>query len=281
MAQPSPAPSIKVWRPQGFEGLELELLSCVPLGFSRFQTAYEFSLFFEGRGRQTYLGQSVEIGSVGKTPLFFAQHAGELLTVDSYELPTTVWTLKLDAEAFGRVLDESFRPRAYFTRPFVESSRLNSHLVNQLHKAIGCFTGPNSRLERESRLLEFLGQALRHHAQTAPGQRPAGREHRAVRLTRDYMEQRFSQDIALADLAALAGLSKFHLLEVFKQAVGVSPHVYQTSLRVQHAKQLLSKGTPAAQVALDAGFVDQSHFTNVFKRHVRVTPGRFQRDSLK
>jgi AraC-like DNA-binding protein len=71
-------------------------------------------------------------------------------------------------------------------------------------------------------------------------------------------------------------LSPFHLLRVFRAAVGLPPHAYQIQLRVARAKELLRAGMPIAAVAVEVGFVDQSHLTRHFKRLVGVPPGRYR-----
>ena len=70
-------------------------------------------------------------------------------------------------------------------------------------------------------------------------------------------------------------MSKFHLSRVFKEVVGVTPGVYQMSLRVREAKRALRRREPLAHVAYDLGFADQAHFTRTFRRYVGVTPGRY------
>jgi AraC-like DNA-binding protein len=53
------------------------------------------------------------------------------------------------------------------------------------------------------------------------------------------------------------------------------PHEYQLQVRIARAKSALRTGSPIAQVALDMGFADQSHFTRVFKRLVGGTPAQY------
>ena len=92
----------------------------------------------------------------------------------------------------------------------------------------------------------------------------------------DAPERRFSLD----ELARAAHLNKSHLVEVFKRDVGVTPLTYQMCLRLHLSKGRLRQGASIAQVALELGFSDQSHFTRTFKTFLGVTPGRFQRSGL-
>jgi AraC-like DNA-binding protein len=85
--------------------------------------------------------------------------------------------------------------------------------------------------------------------------------------------------VTLQALSRSAGLSAFHLCRVFREAVGMTPHAYQTQVRVRHAKSLLRAGLPITLVAAEAGFYDQAHLTRHFKRIVGLTPGRYAKDA--
>ena len=79
-------------------------------------------------------------------------------------------------------------------------------------------------------------------------------------------------------MAAVARLSTYHFARQFKRATGLPPHQFIIMRRVERAKQILHAGTDLslAEVAVDAGFSDQSQFTHHFKRLVGVTPGQFR-----
>jgi AraC family transcriptional regulator len=79
-------------------------------------------------------------------------------------------------------------------------------------------------------------------------------------------------------MAAVARLSVYHFARQFKASTGLPPHQYVILRRVDRAKQLLQAGTDLslAEVALHAGFCDQSQFSRHFNRLVGVTPGQFR-----
>jgi AraC-like DNA-binding protein len=83
---------------------------------------------------------------------------------------------------------------------------------------------------------------------------------------------------ALAELAAMTGLSQFALLRAFRAATGLPPHAYLNQLRVRRSRLLLDDGIPAAAVAAQVGFADQAHLTRHFKRVVGVPPAAYQRE---
>ena len=117
------------------------------------------------------------------------------------------------------------------------------------------------------------------HAAPPQAPRSPGRERRAVRLSREYLEEHAAENVTLEALARFAGLSPFHLCRVFREAVGMTPRAYQTQVRVRRAKSLLRAGLPITLVAVQAGFYDQAHFTRNFKRIVGLTPGRYVKDA--
>ena len=91
---------------------------------------------------------------------------------------------------------------------------------------------------------------------------------------REYIASNLSQNISLADLASVAGLSRMHFAGQFRKSVRMQPHEYVLQQRIESAKALLRHtNRPLLEIALSVGFKTQSHFTTVFKRLVGQTPG--------
>jgi AraC-like DNA-binding protein len=130
--------------------------------------------------------------------------------------------------------------------------------------------------ERDATALRAVA-ALRPHLRPGPPAHGRDRaEHAAVRRARRHLSERWDQRVTLADLAA-AGLSRFELVRRFREQNGVTPHAFQSNLRVDHARRLLAAGQAPAAVAAACGFADQPHLTRVFKRAVGVSPGLYAR----
>lgn len=102
------------------------------------------------------------------------------------------------------------------------------------------------------------------------------RHTRPVRRATEYLRERLADSFTLDDVADYAALDKFHLCRAFRSQVGMPPHAYLTHLRVQRARQLLSSGLRASELAPHVGFYDQSQLTRHFKRIVGVTPGKYR-----
>lgn len=140
-------------------------------------------------------------------------------------------------------------------------------------------TEQGTQLEQDSHFLVLLAELLERHGDAAPPHVVVER-HPKVEQARAFLEAYPERATSLADLAKLTDSSPHHLLRVFKRSVGLPPHTYQLQERVRHAKGLLGQGMGPAQVAVQLGFSDQSHFGYHFKRFTGVTPGQFARGAI-
>jgi AraC family transcriptional regulator len=95
-----------------------------------------------------------------------------------------------------------------------------------------------------------------------------------------YIQDHLHENVRLDDIAAAAGLSVYHFSRAFRTTTGASPYRYLLRCRVEKVRELLGDdGRTLAGIAVDAGFADQSHMCNVFKRLTGTTPKGF-RDAL-
>ena len=73
------------------------------------------------------------------------------------------------------------------------------------------------------------------------------------------------------------GVHPAHLARCFKREYGQTVGEYARALRLEWAaEQLALDDASLAEIALGAGFADQSHFTRAFRQHAGVTPGRYR-----
>jgi AraC-like DNA-binding protein len=152
----------------------------------------------------------------------------------------------------------------------------HAELVHDCMRLHTAFETDCTALERQARFTHLVGRLLGDFcARRPPSAAPAG-EPAAVRLARDLLHERWDDNVQLDDLVALTGVGRFQLIRAFRAAVGVPPHAYQIHVRVARAKTLIRLGMPLADVALTAGFTDQSHLTRHFTRVIGVSPGRYR-----
>src|SRR5438128_7232226 len=103
----------------------------------------------------------------------------------------------------------------------------------------------------------------------------------AIERALAHLKQNYAERVQLVNLAAVAGMSKFHFVRAFTAIVGVTPHRYHLLLRLAKAKAMLHEGSEIAQVAVQAGFWDQSHFDRSFRLFVGMTPTQYQKNCAR
>jgi AraC family transcriptional regulator len=109
---------------------------------------------------------------------------------------------------------------------------------------------------------------------------PARRSQPWLLAARDLIHADPTAHLSLAGIAAVVGVHPITLARGFRSAHGCSVGTYVRRLRVELAgRWLLETNLPLAEIALAAGFCDQSHFSNLFRRVVGVTPSHYRRQS--
>jgi transcriptional regulator GlxA family with amidase domain len=141
-----------------------------------------------------------------------------------------------------------------------------------LEGALPAYWSPPTRSNDGARQMPNSAAAaarVRHTGGLAPG---------ASRRVREYVEASFARKVDLSCLADIAGLSTSYFSRAFKQSFGMPPHRYVMMRRLAAATELIRKTSkPLAQVAIEIGFSDQSHFTRIFTQMTGETPGALRR----
>jgi AraC-like DNA-binding protein len=242
--------------------------------------------------RHTHEGFAIGVIERGAEEFYYrgATHiapAGSIVVINPGEIHTgnavtrEGWSYRMlypDASLLQQVASELRGHQSdipFFPAPIFQDTYLAS-IIHRLHLSL---EDPASTLERESRLVEAFAQLIVRHADNRLQARAVRKERQSVRRVREYVEAHYAENVSLEQLANVANLSPFHLLRVFQDETGLSPHVYLTQIRITRAKSLLAFGLSIAQVALETGFVDQSHLTRQFKRHTGITPGQYAQGS--
>jgi AraC family transcriptional regulator len=106
---------------------------------------------------------------------------------------------------------------------------------------------------------------------------PSPRDLRRISNVLRYLDEHADQPVDLADLAAVAVMSKYHFLRTFRRIVGLTPHQFLLDLRLRRAAiRLRTTSTPISAIAFDTGFGDLSAFNARFRRVFGMNPGRFR-----
>ncbi len=124
----------------------------------------------------------------------------------------------------------------------------------------------------ESSVFTLLAELARGPGLSLGGSPPAWLER-----VRERIHDEFDRKQTLDSLAQTAGVHRVHLARAFRQHYGCTVGDYARQRRVEFAcHQLTASGQPLSAIALSAGFGDQAHFTNVFRRLVGLPPGAFR-----
>ncbi|MGB8772354.1 MAG: RpiB/LacA/LacB family sugar-phosphate isomerase [Candidatus Korobacteraceae bacterium] len=117
----------------------------------------------------------------------------------------------------------------------------------------------------------YLGATL------APVEVVGGLPPRRLQRVFAHVRENIAQELAVADMAQVVGMSQYYFSKLFKLSTGTTPHQYVMRQRVERAQEILRGGrTPLAEVATHVGFETQSHFTSVFRRLSGVTPKHYR-----
>lgn len=123
----------------------------------------------------------------------------------------------------------------------------------------------------EGLMLEMLGHASRSLI------KPPVRPPRWLMQARELLHERFNDSLNLVEIANDVGVHPTHLARTFKKHYRTTVGEYVRRLRLDWATRQLSETEDSiAEIALAAGFYDQSHFSHLFKQHTGFTPAEFR-----
>src|SRR3954471_5353106 len=125
-----------------------------------------------------------------------------------------------------------------------------------------------------------------HVAQAYGGLRPRAEPGRGglapwqVKRACEKLDSDLGGKLSLEQIAAEFGLSVSHFSRAFRVSTGLPPHQWLLRQRVKTAQQLMTvRGLPLSEIAISAGFANQSHFTRVFSAVVGVSPAAWRRET--
>lgn len=159
-----------------------------------------------------------------------------------------------------------------FTAGIIQDAFL-AEQVRDVHRLLE--VGGLPLLEQEERLFMLLTLFISRHADHGFTCKRVGKEPQAVKLARGFLEENYTENVSVKDLARRCHLSPFHFIRVFKAHTGIPPYLYLKQVRMKKAKVLLAKRLSIAAIAHEIGFTDQSHFSRQFKQMTGITPHQY------
>lgn len=158
-----------------------------------------------------------------------------------------------------------------FSENVIENEELNASL-HALHRMILEGSG---EFEKEETFLLLLSLLIEQYGQ--PFSKIDTAHNKEIEHACAFMTENFAERITLEELCKCSGMSKSTLLRAFTKEKGVTPYRYLQSVRISEAKKLLERGVPPSDAALQAGFSDQSHFSNFFNMFIGLSPAAYGR----
>jgi AraC family transcriptional regulator len=124
----------------------------------------------------------------------------------------------------------------------------------------------------EGLMMEMLGETMRHSATKGRQSPPSW-----LKQAKDLLHARFTENLTLADIAQYVGIHPVHLSQTFHRTYQCTVGDYVRKLRIEYAcHELATSNKPIVDIALAAGFCDQSHFTRSFKRAIGAAPSQYR-----
>lgn len=99
-----------------------------------------------------------------------------------------------------------------------------------------------------------------------------------VRRSLRVMQESYTEDTQMDELAREVGLSRPHFFKLFKMQMGITPNLYLNTLRAEHAiDDLMTTSKSVTAIGLDLGFASQASFTRFFTSNVGIPPTDYRR----
>jgi AraC-like DNA-binding protein len=160
-------------------------------------------------------------------------------------------------------------------RPVIDDGLVAGSIERMFREAATwrCESSVLATLAFEEALVESCVLLMARHASARAPSAAVGN----LSAVRDRLAEDLIETPTLAELASLAGLSKYQVLRGFQNQYGLPPHRWLHCLRAERARSLIQSGMSLATAASASGFADQAHMTRTFGRIYGFTPGAWRR----
>lgn len=139
----------------------------------------------------------------------------------------------------------------------------------------GAFQGTREPLAMDSLMVQLAEGLTDADPCCKPVSIPRHLDVAALERARQFLDAEKTRVVRSSELEAVTGLTRYELARQFRLRCGTSPYRYLLMRRLDVARTQISRHRPLVEVALEAGFADQAHFTRMFKATFGLTPARY------
>ena len=197
---------------------------------------------------------------------------GELHVTRRVTQPGSFRVLLIDSDVVCQVAQDrgcSMRGLS-LRRPQTDETQLYS-VFHALACRLECAGEP---LDIQERFCTAIGMWL-EHCMAAGEPRSSEPSQDAIKRAIAYVREKYAANVTLAELAAVAHVTREGVIRGFKKYLDRTPHQYLLDVRITRARNLMARGVPISDVATATGFCDQARFSHHFKERCGVTPGQY------
>lgn len=228
-----------------------------------------------------------EQGSIQQTEI----GTGQVL-VRSGTGPMSWWFSRSDHTVFVQLAPEFLRRVSNSSEEMPAGIEVRSRGFSQdllLHQTLERLLSeiksrPNvNRLYTESLIIQLSTHLVRRYSQFPDSEfLPSGLTPSRLRRVIEFINAQIDQEIRLAQLAQVAGVSPFHFCREFKRSIGLTPHHFVMQRRVELSKRLLeSTKKSITDISAELGFLTPSHFASTFRKLLGLTPTHYRRQFIR
>ena len=129
----------------------------------------------------------------------------------------------------------------------------------------------------EKEVYIFMRELFERYCQVQSIKKIKDEKSKALKKIKLFLQDADYKTITVDSLAKSANVNPNYLIKLFKKEYGLSPHAYIINQKIYKSKRLLEQNIPIADIAIELGFFDQSHFHKAFKSVYALTPKEFQK----
>lgn len=240
-------------------------------GFTHAHSEYEF--FFPYTATPNMVLENVQV--FGETGLVYPVQPGKIHGLRYGQLGMAHDSLMFSPEFMEKALESCGLKNREFLEPFPMTEELTAQIQAILRE---CRRWPINEEALRCRVMLIAITLAELGIGKLPPMPQGSRYGKGIRATTLYINQNYTKNITLEELAGMAGYAKSSFITVFKGANGLSPMAYVQKLRINQAKFLLENtGYSISDIARMSGYGKTSSFSTQFKRNCGLTPMEYRR----